>query len=212
MVMKDFPNKCLGCKKEDVPLNKFEHVIRTKKRNPFTNVKITREKKIEFPACDICEMKFEKAMKANNLARRFKSILIYIIIGLIIFLVVDYFTMFHTTLHFLPLDFNLLILIIIGIVAFLSIAFLVQIIMAGKNPYKISNFLTLHKNNTYSIKDPDYAQETSQIIQERIEEEVKEELFGIDEDKAIYCPKCGAQSKKGTDFCKKCGKDLRLVQ
>lgn len=206
--MKDFPNICLGCKKDDVPLNDFVYNIRKVKKRTSgnTTTRTTTNLRTTFPACDTCEAKFEKAMNAGNLAKRLKRIMRTLIIALIFLLVM-------INLSFFPISFDktTLYFIIIPIFSIVIILMVLQIIRASKNPYNIKNFLTFHKGGTYSINDPEYAKEMNDFIQETIEEEVKEELFGIDEENALYCPICSKQHKKGTDFCNVCGKDLRAV-
>jgi len=215
MSIKDFPKKCLGCKKEGIPLNDFEYMRRKGKKNLLTGEISYKTTKVTFPACDTCEKNFENAMKAGNRARKNMVRIIPLIIALAVVIYLNFFgRVFLFLTNFIPFPISDLFLgiIIIAILAIVIVIMVIQIIIGKNNPYKISNFIIFNKDSTFTIIDPEYAKEVKEKVQERIEEEVKEELFGIDEENAIYCPKCGNQAKKGTDFCKKCGKDLRVAQ
>lgn len=210
--MKDFPNRCLGCKRDDVPLNEFDYVIKTVKRRG--DLKIKTNNITTFPACDTCEEEFTKAMKAGNRAKIFKRLLKYFLfpgMSLVVLGFLSIFNLFVFGLLPISMDTIPMQVLVFGSVSAVFVLLLVPILKARKHPYKITNFLTFHKDGTFSINDPEYAQETKDIIQERIDQEVNDELFGIEEENAIYCPKCGKESRKGTDFCKTCGKDLRVV-
>ncbi|MBN1800712.1 MAG: hypothetical protein JW891_04355 [Candidatus Lokiarchaeota archaeon] len=209
---KDFPNRCLGCKREDVPLSEFKYNRRKTKKNYFLNSQTIITERFSFPACDSCEEKFRRAMKKRNRVRKAKRIPLYTAFIFIAAIFLVNFGIMDVAVQFVPLSRFLFIILVFGTIVIVpAIIVLVIGVSALHNPYRIENFLAFHKDGTFSIKDPDYAREANEKAKKRIDEEVKEELFGIDEEEGLYCPKCGKQWKKGTDFCKTCGKDLRVV-
>ncbi|MFW9828903.1 MAG: hypothetical protein ACFFEY_15040 [Candidatus Thorarchaeota archaeon] len=190
--MSEFPQKCIKCKRTDLPLNKFVYA-----RSVMSRYIKTRY--IKIPVCDNCEkdfMKYEKILKYLRL--KYCLMCIFTI------------TLFLTLAWIISAPYlNGMIILTVFVISIISgvltlILLVIHLNLYYKNTGRINKYIEIKMDGSILIKDPEYRKEYEEFLAFRAESSKEES-----QENTFYCPKCHRPQKRGTLFCKNCGKDLR---
>lgn len=187
----DFPKKCIKCNRKDVKLHKFQYSKSsgTIFSDSYSTVSIS------FPVCGECKIDINSYLKIKDNASNFLLGAVCLTIIIIIIGVIMGIT-----------DNNLIVIqsILIAITIVLLVISTVLYISSKTHPHRISKFLVINiRSGTIKVKNDEYRGE---IINKKIADHITS-IANID---AIYCPKCGTKQMTQTDFCRACGKELRM--
>lgn len=185
--MTEFPNKCIKCKKVDIPLKKFvfaRSIMSPRFKTVYINV----------PVCPNCKkelMKYERLLKFLKLKYCF-----FCVFCSSTFLSVAW-SMFNPRISLIIISYAIIISGISGLLT--AILLVSHLILNYKNPDRISNYIEIKMDGSIIIKDPEYRKEY-------------EELASSTEDELFNCPSCNTLLMKDMEFCHVCGLDLKKIR
>ncbi|MFX1275510.1 MAG: hypothetical protein ACFFBP_06545 [Promethearchaeota archaeon] len=208
MDFNEMPKICIKCKKSEesgVEILKYDY-YKSKVRGGFSSTTTTRTVGISFPVCDTCGLQFKKYQKYESFyesSRRFLIIGSFIMWALVFGVIYYFLTSARYNYGFDPIYIFFIIFIILGIL--LPIIYIILHRIVFNDPNRISQYIKLTQDGDLSIED--------EQIKEEIIKKVERDIYEYEHDiNVVFCPKCGIKYKKGIDFCRQCGKDLRLIQ
>jgi hypothetical protein len=190
--MSEFPNRCIKCKRADLPLKKFGYA-----RSVMARYIKTRY--IEIPVCENCEsdfVKYEKILKYLRL--KYCLICIFVITT---FLTVSW-SFSAPYANPVIIDTMLVFSIISGVLTL--ILFLIHLNLYNNNSGRINKYIEIKMDGSILIKDPEYRKEYEEFLAVRAES-TKDKSY----EKMIYCPNCNKPQTRGRFYCKNCGKSLK---
>jgi len=181
-----FPNKCIKCKKEDLPLEEFIYA---------RSILARRFKTIYFkiPVCDNCKkelIRYEKIVKYLRLKSSF-----FCIFCISTFLLIVW-SMYNPTISPIISIFTIIISVISGSLALILL--ITHLIFNMKDYDRISNYIEIKMDGTILIKDPEYRKEFEEF----------EEFAFSKEDELFNCPRCNTLLLIGMEYCHVCGKKI----
>jgi hypothetical protein len=182
-----FPNRCIKCKKTDLPLKEFIYA-RSIMAKYFKTVYI------KIPVCENCEKDFIKYEKMLRYLRLKYCLLC--IFSFSIFLTIAW-SLYNPYYGERIVIYPFIISIITG--SLTLILLLIHWNLYNKNTGRISKYIEFKMDGSFEIKDPEYRKEY-------------EEFVASYEDEIFNCPKCNTQLLIDTDFCHVCGRDVRGLQ
>lgn len=188
-MIENFPKKCIMCKRTDVELSSYTvGVSKTKGYRHQT----TRTKSFSVPVCEECKSLLNKRSYINLLQTCIGLITLIVFVFSIVPLV-------FKESYFIQLLIGGVVLLIINIILFIIKSTFTNNIKKYVKP-------TLSGTIYDAIKDPEYKREMANFQKAKVVKDAIDKELGLN---VMYCPRCGSQHKKDTDFCLKCGKDLR---
>jgi hypothetical protein len=185
-----FPNKCIKCKKEDLPLNDFI----------YTRILFVRKFKsiyFKIPVCDKCKKelaKYERILRYLKLKNSF-----FCIFCISTFFIYTW-TSYNQNVSPALIIFTIFISILSGSLTVLLL--ILHIIFYLKKYDRISNYVEVNTDGSIFIKDPEYRKEFEQLSLVN-EDEKENELYN--------CPNCNTLVLIDMEFCHVCGEDLRKI-
>ena len=199
------PKICIKCKRGkegDVEIQKYAYV-RTKTRGALSKHSNSKTISISFPVCPSCGLEFKHYQKYESFFDKTKRYLIILSVILWVLTIWSLFTNGTYPLHG-GLSNTILHWIYIPISIMVPVLYIVLYLIIKKHPNRINQYIELTLNGDVSIKDEN--------IKEEITKKVMNDKYDYDHNiNVIFCPKCGAKYSQGTDFCRHCGKDLRVI-
>jgi len=185
-----FPNKCIKCKREDLPLNDFI----------YTRILFVRKFKsiyFKIPVCDNCKKELAKSERILRYLKLKNSFFC-------IFCISTFF-LYTWTIYDSKISPSLIIFTIFISIVSVSLTILLlilHIIFYMKKYDRISNYIEVNTDGSILIKDPEYRKEFEQLLY--LEKDDKEnELYN--------CPNCNTLVLVDMEFCHVCGQDLKKI-
>jgi uncharacterized protein (DUF983 family) len=182
----DFPEICIKCKRTDVSLKPFK----LSKTRGLKNFRISY---IKVPVCERCEREFNAYISFMKKTRNMFEI------GFIILIFAWLFGILWVT-GLNPIFIQVTFLVTAIIILLYSI---VRYLISLSHPHRIKRFFNIRMDNTLYLKNSEYATKF---------EDYQNKMQVLEEQKIIYCPKCGNPNLEGKDYCNKCGRELRYIK